>query len=99
MSVFWIDKLPEVDTVTLLASLMAGLVRGRGCLLQLFLGLCLCAFALGGDSIRLVDVFPFGVSEGDNEVPAGNDGSVTLELDTPILYFGELRQSITVSYV
>ena len=79
---------------------MAVPVRGgrRGYLLQLFLGLCLCASAFG-ESIRLVDVFPFGVGEADSEVPAGNDGSVTVQLATPILYFGELREAITVSLV
>lgn len=64
----------------------------------LLLGLCLCVASTHGESIRLVDAFPFGPGEGDETVPSGNDVAVTVVLDTPIPFYGELRQSITVRY-
>ena len=47
-------------------------------------------------TLTLGDVFPFGTGEGDLELPTGNDVSETVVLDTPVLYFGELRDSIAV---
>lgn len=63
--------------------------------LLLLLGLS-CFVATNG--IRLVDVFPFGPGQGDETVPSGNDESVTVTLDAPILFYGELRDSITVGF-
>lgn len=70
-----------------------------GRLQVLLLALCLCVASTRGESIRLVDAFPFGPGEGDEAVPTGNDATATVMLDTPILFYGELRQSITVRFV
>lgn len=65
----------------------------------LLLGICLCVSTAAGQNIRLVDVFPFGPGEGDATVPSGNDAAVTVALDVPIMFYGELRQSITVGFI
>lgn len=65
----------------------------------LLLGICLCVSTAAGQNIRLVDVFPFGPGEGDATVPSGNDAAVTVALDVPIMFYGELRQSIIVGFI
>lgn len=65
----------------------------------MLLCLCLCsAVSVHGENIRLSDLFPFGPGEGDETVPSGNDIMVTVPLEAPVLFYGELRQSIVVSY-
>lgn len=74
---------------------MAVLVK-RLLTLLVFLGLCSCLSAQGF-GIRLVDVIPFGPMNGDSELPEGNDAAMTVALETPLSYYGELRYNITVN--
>ena len=75
-----------------------GFPLGKQKLHLLLLGLCLCVAAVRGENIQLSDLFPFGPGESDEALPSGNDASVEVALDVPIMFYGELRQSIVVCY-
>ena len=57
--------------------------------------LCLAAQVT---SLPLPDFFPFGPNFGDQTLPTGNDESVTVALQQAFPFYGESRESITVSY-
>ena len=77
--------------------------QGRNKLLYwlLLLMVCwqFCPASSEGMVLTLGDVFPFGTGEGDEELPTGNDESVSVPLGAPIPYFGEPRSYITVRLV
>lgn len=78
------------------ASSSSSSLGGNGRTLLLLLTLCLSLCAAQEPSIRLVDLFPFGPGNGDDMLAAGNDVEMTVDLETPIPYFGQLRHQITV---
>ena len=79
-----------------LVSVMASLGRRKLLCCLVLLSMCICGSAQDM-VLTLGDVFPFGLNEGDEELPTGNDEAETVVLQTPILYYGLPRFNITVS--
>lgn len=79
-----------------MAALSSSSLAGNGRTLILLLTLCLSLCAAQELSIRLVDLYPFGPGNGDDMLASGDNVEMTVDLETPIPYFGQLRHQITV---
>lgn len=56
-------------------------------------------FLASVESITRGELFPFGLSAGDQLLTAGNDQTHQLELDNPVLFYDGTFDSIFVSYI